>query len=126
MAGVKLVPGAARHSSSIADMRIPKMNLAENDKETSIMPRPLSKIAPDWWEYITLDPEILADAATLSVRDLEKLSRPGSVLYHTLQEFYLAEALEYINASRQSTADNPARIWGRLAQRSSCRWWPGW
>ena len=80
------------------------------------MPRPLSKIAPDWWDYTTLDPEILADAAKLSVRDLEKLSRPGFriALFDTLQEFYLAEALEYINAWRQSTADNPAGICGPI------------
>ncbi len=80
------------------------------------MPRPLSKIAPDWWDYTTLDPEILADAAELSVRDLEKLTRPGFrvVLYDTLQEFYLAEALDYINAWRQSTDDNPAGICGPI------------
>ena len=80
------------------------------------MPRPLSKIAPDWWDYTTLDPEILADAAKLSLRDLEKLSRPGFrvVLYDTFQEFYLAEALEYVNAWRQSTDDNPAGICGPI------------
>ena len=80
------------------------------------MPRPLSKIAPDWWDYTTLDAEILADAAKLSPRDLERLSRPGFrvVLYDTLEEFYLAEALEYINAWRQSTADNPAGICGPI------------
>jgi len=41
------------------------------------MPRPLSKLAPDWWDYTTLDPEILADAARLTPRDLLQLSRPG-------------------------------------------------
>ena len=78
--------------------------------------RNISKIAPDWWDYTTLDPEILADAARLSLRDLEKLSRPGFrvVIYDTLEEFYLAEALEYINAWRQSTADNPAGICGPI------------
>ena len=80
------------------------------------MPRPLSKIAPEWWDYTTLDPEILADAAKLSAAGPGKLSRPGFrvVLYDTLQEFYLAEALEYINAWRQSTADNPAGICGPI------------
>jgi glucosamine-6-phosphate deaminase len=80
------------------------------------MARPLSKIAPQWWDYTTLDPEILCDAAKLSAEDLAALSRPGFrvVLYDTLQEFYLAEALEYITAWRQSTDDNPAGICGPI------------
>ena len=80
------------------------------------MARPLSKVAPEWWDYTTLDPQLLADVAKLSARDLEKLSRPGFkvVLYDTLQEFYLAEALEYINAWKQSTDDNPCGICGPI------------
>ncbi len=80
------------------------------------MARPLSKVAPDWWDYTTLDPEILADAARLTVEDMERLSRPGFrvVMYDTLEEFYLAEALEYVNAWRQSTEDNPAGICGPI------------
>ena len=30
------------------------------------MPRPISKVAPDWWDYTTLDAEILDDAAKLT------------------------------------------------------------
>lgn len=80
------------------------------------MSRPISKVAPEWWDYTTLDDAILADAARLAPRDVEKLSRPGFkvVMYDTLQDFYLAEALEYINAWRQSTADNPAGICGPI------------
>jgi len=80
------------------------------------MPRPLSKVAPDWWDYTTLDPELLADAAKLTPRAMERLSRPGFkvVMYDTLEEFYLAEALEYIEAWRQSTDDNPAGICGPI------------
>src|SRR5689334_15531601 len=80
------------------------------------MPRTLSSIAPDWWDYTTLDREILADAARLSAEDLQQLARPGFevVLYDTLEEFYLAEALEYINAWRQATADNPVGICGPI------------
>jgi glucosamine-6-phosphate deaminase len=78
--------------------------------------RPLSKVASDWWDYTTLDPHILADAARLTPQAMQKLSRPGFrvVLYDTLEEFYLAEALEYINAWRQSTADNPVGICGPI------------
>ena len=80
------------------------------------MARPLSKVAPDWWDYTTLDPEILEDAAKLTPRDMEELSRPGFrvVMYDTLEGFYLAEALEYINAWRQSTEDNPCGICGPI------------
>jgi glucosamine-6-phosphate deaminase len=80
------------------------------------MPRPISKVAPQWWDYTTLDAAILDDAARLSADDLAGLSRPGFqvVMYDTLEDFYLAEALEYVNAWRQATADNPAGICGPI------------
>lgn len=80
------------------------------------MSRPLSKIAPDWWDYTTLDSEILDDAARLTPQDMLGLSREGFkvVFYDTLEEFYTAEALEYIEAWRQSTPDNPVGICGPI------------
>ena len=36
------------------------------------------------------------------------------MFYDTLEEFYLAEALEYITAWQQATADNPAGICGPI------------
>lgn len=80
------------------------------------MPRPASKLAEGWWDYTTLDPEILNDAARLTPAGLAGLSRPGfSVrIYDTPQEFYTAQALEYIDAWRQSTPDNPAGICGPI------------
>jgi len=80
------------------------------------MPRCLSKVAPGWWDYTTLEAEILDDAARLGVAELQQLSRPGFkvVFYDTLEDFYLAEALEYIAAWRQSTADGPAGICGPI------------
>ena len=80
------------------------------------MPRCLSKIAPDWWDYTTLDPKILEDAAKLTERSLKSLARDGFAInfYDTLEEFYLAEALEYIDAWRQSSPDNPAGICGPI------------
>src|ERR1044071_3972016 len=80
------------------------------------MPRKLSSIAADWWDYTTLDDALIRDVAKLTIKDIEQLSRPGFkvVLYDSLEEFYLAEALEYINAWKQSTADNPAGICGPL------------
>jgi glucosamine-6-phosphate deaminase len=80
------------------------------------MPRPISKVAPDWWDYTTLEPELLEDAAKLTEKTLLKLSRPGFQIhyYETLEDFYLAEALEYVEAWRQSTPDNPAGICGPI------------
>lgn len=80
------------------------------------MARPKSIIAPDWWDYTTLDRDLIEDAAKLSVQDVQQLSRPGFTvkMYDTLEEFYLAEALEYIDAWRQATADNPVGICGPI------------
>jgi glucosamine-6-phosphate deaminase len=80
------------------------------------MPRKLSHIAPDWWDYTTLDSELIQAAAKLTAKDMAKLSRPGFkvVFYDTLEDFYLAEALEYIDAWKQATADNPVGICGPI------------
>src|SRR5436189_6452266 len=80
------------------------------------MPRKLSSIAPDWWDYTTLDSEIIRDAASLTPEKMSRLSRPGFkvLFYDTLEEFYLAEALEYITAWKQATPDNPAGICGPI------------
>src|ERR687890_172582 len=80
------------------------------------MPRKLSSIAPDWWDYTTLDNDLIADAARLTPKDMLQLARPGFrvVFYDTLEEFYLAEALEYIHAWQQSTPDNPVGICGPI------------
>ena len=78
--------------------------------------RRYSKISPDWWDYTTLDDGLIQDAARLTPEDLQQLSRPGFevVFYDTLEEFYLAEALEYINAWKQATTDNPVGICGPI------------
>ena len=80
------------------------------------MPRKLSSIAPDWWDYTTLDNDIITDAALLTPEKMLRLSRPGFEVsfYDTLEEFYLAEALEYIEAWKQSTEDNPVGICGPI------------
>jgi len=80
------------------------------------MSRRLSVVAPEWWDYTTLDRELIEEAARLTADDMLKLSRPGFevVFYDTLQSFYLAEALEYIEAWSQATADRPAGICGPI------------
>ena len=78
--------------------------------------RKLSSIAPDWWDYTTLEPDLICDAAALTAKDLTQLSRPGFQVkfYDTLEDFYLAEALEYIHAWRLATPDNPVGICGPI------------
>ncbi len=75
-----------------------------------------SSISADWWDYTCIDKAIVAEVARLTPRDIEKLSRPGFrvVFYETLEDFYLAEALEYIAAWKQSTDDNPVGICGPI------------
>jgi glucosamine-6-phosphate deaminase len=80
------------------------------------MPRKLSSIAPDWWDYTTLDSEIIQATIALTPEKMLKLSRPGFrvVMYDTLEELYLAEALEYVQAWKQSTPDNPVGVCGPI------------
>ncbi len=78
--------------------------------------RAISKVAPGWWDYTTLDGRILDDAARLKAEDLPRLARRGFTIriYDTVQEFYLAEALEYIDAWRSASEKEPAGICGPI------------
>lgn len=80
------------------------------------MSRKISRLAEGWWDYTTLDEQIHRDAAKLSIKDIEQLSRPGfkTILHETLESFYLAEALEYIKAWKASTPSDPAGICGPI------------
>lgn len=80
------------------------------------MPRKISSIAPDWWDYTTLDSDLIREVAGLTPEKMLKLSRPGFkvVFYDTMEDFYLAEALEYITAWKQSTPGNPVGICGPI------------
>lgn len=73
-------------------------------------------LAPEWWDFTTLDEKILKDASKLGPKDLLQLSRDGFkvVFYDTLEDFYLAEALEYITAWKSATSDNPVGICGPI------------
>jgi len=78
--------------------------------------RNASKVAPGWWDYTTLDTELLDQAAALSEADIRGLQRDGFAVrfYDTIEDFYLAEALEYITAWRQGTAESPAGVCGPI------------
>ena len=49
--------------------------------------RKKSIVAPDWWDYTTLDRELLEDAAELTAEDVLQMSRPGFTVksYDTLE-----------------------------------------
>ena len=53
------------------------------------MARPLSIVAPEWWDYTTLDTELIEEAAALEPDDLLELARPGFevVFYDALENF---------------------------------------
>jgi glucosamine-6-phosphate deaminase len=80
--------------------------------------RRISSIAPDWWDYTTLelDSKLTDKIAAFTPEDMIKLSRPGFkvVFYNTIEEFYLAEALEYVNVWKQSTESNPVGLCGPI------------
>ena len=78
--------------------------------------RAISTIAPGWWDYTTLDPQLLADAARLSSDDLVGLRAKDFAvrIYDTREDFFLAEALEYITAWQQATPNAPAGICGPI------------
>ncbi len=80
------------------------------------MARKLSMLAPEWWDFTTLDDDLLNDAALLTPEDMLGLSREGFkvIFYDTLEDFYLAEALEYITAWKQATASSPVGICGPI------------
>jgi len=80
------------------------------------MARKISMLAPDWWDFTTLPDDLLNEAARLTPKELFQLSHEGFkvVYYDTLEDFYLAEALEYITAWSQATADNPVGICGPI------------
>lgn len=92
------------------------MSWRSYSKAGKAMARPLSKVAAGWWDYTTLDPEILRDAASLTELDLLSLSREGFevAIYDTLEEFYCAEALEYVQVWQQATPDNPVGVCGPI------------
>jgi glucosamine-6-phosphate deaminase len=78
--------------------------------------RRISTIASGWWDYTTLERDILEEAARLTAEDLERLARPGFeiAMYDSREEFFTAEALEYVNAWRRSTADAPVGVCGPI------------
>lgn len=82
----------------------------------SVMPYKKGKISSQWWDYTSLENELLDDVGSLSFEDVLGLSRVGFKIkvYENLQEFYSAQALEYITSWQKSTSSNPTGICGPI------------
>ena len=80
------------------------------------MARKYSSVAPEWWDYTTLDSDLIEAAARLTPEGMRELSRPGFkiLFYDSLEDFYVSEALEYVAVWRQSTDDNPVGVCGPI------------
>jgi glucosamine-6-phosphate deaminase len=72
---------------------------------------------PGWWDWTSFaaeNPEMMTDVRALTLGDLAALSRPGFEvrMYDTAQDFFVAEALEYVHAWMRSTPDKPVAVCG--------------
>ena len=57
------------------------------------MPRKLSAIAPDWWDYTTLDSSLIDEAARLTARDAASVRERREE--QRVDRRHLAEAVEH-------------------------------
>ena len=80
--------------------------------------RKTSSIAAGWWDYTTLelDQKTTDKIAAMTPEDMIKLSRPGFkvVFYDTVEEFYAAEALEYVSVWQQASREDPVGLCGPI------------
>jgi glucosamine-6-phosphate deaminase len=74
------------------------------------------KISPQWWDYTSLEDELLDEINTLSFEGVLGLSRNGFKvkIYENLHELYTAQALEYLTSWKKSTSTNPTGICGPI------------
>jgi len=71
----------------------------------------------DWTGYLAEQgEELAAQVRRLTLKDMVALSRPGFqvTVYPNPQEFFNAEALEYVRAWQRATADNPVGVCGPI------------
>ena len=75
-----------------------------------------SSIAPDWWDYTTLENDLINDAARLTQRDIQQLSRPrfqGGDVRHA-GGFLPRRGAGIHRRVAAGTADNPVGICGPI------------
>ena len=93
------------------------------------MARAISKVAPDWWDYTTLDAELLEDAAKLTERRCQLSRSRFQFLPRDARGLYLAKRLvrRGLAASSRTTrtgsaadrADEQLPLVARIVTRSS-------
>ena len=73
-----------------------------------------SLVNAQWWDFTSLDQDLLDRCASLSLEDLQGLNREHCEvrIYNSLDDMFLSQALEYLTCWQQATADNPAGICG--------------
>ena len=75
--------------------------------------RNISKVARDYWDYTTLDPKILAEAARLTAEDLPKLARYVEKAYQELR----ATARLRVARERAARGRSPGKASSHVRQR---------
>ena len=93
------------------------------------MPRPISKVAPDWWDYTTLDAEILDDAARLTAEGHgEALAArlPGRDVRHARGLLPGRGAGVHRGLAASDRRQPGGHLRPDRPDRATCRWWPGW
>ena len=78
--------------------------------------RSYSRIAKNWWDFTTLDKELLEEASRITIEDIQQFSRPGFKvkIFNTLESFFLTEAFEYVYCWKKSTKKEPSGICGPI------------
>ena len=86
------------------------------------MSRKLSSIAPEWWDYTTIDTEIVKEAAKLTPEALLKLSRPGfKIVFYDTSKILCSRSVRICYSLETIDADNPVEYADRSDLRSNCR-----
>ena len=85
-------------------------------RSTPPMPRKLSHIAPDWWDYHHLDNDLINDAARLTERSLSTCPARGSRSFSTIRSRISTWPRRWNTSTpgEQATADNPVGICGPI------------
>ena len=77
--------------------------------------RPIIKINPGWWDYTTLDKDVLDQAAQLTAEDLLGLSRDGFEVrfYDTWRTFFLPRRWSTSSPGSKPQRTGPPAFAGR-------------
>ena len=97
-------------------------------RRMTIMSRPLSKVAPDWWDYTTLDAKFWRMRRGLRSKTLRKCPGPASAWRCTTRSKISIWPRRWSTSPRGGNRRRtiPWAFAARSGRRSSCRLWRGW